>query len=304
MVDGRWSMVAGAAADWRGAWHLPWIGLLDVVEHGCQMRVLQTYDALEAERSRSADGRGDDGLILHRVGCKPDRTAWSPLEGSQKAVTPDQWLGRFHGSHIMLTPARQRKESCVPSNRMRYLPFVTAHLPASLWSCRRGMGLFLAVLAAAGSTGCKDIERFSTGPGESYCGTIVPGPFVRGGFGPGVRMRMTLDTDHLNDAPGMVTTDDGLFSYAVLRPIPQLAHDSLSTFNFGEGRERNLLFGVRATEGAQAFAVVSLLENGDVEVRVLRGAGLLPGESEPLPAEGPQLYGIFPMVRQQGTCGF
>ncbi len=186
---------------------------------------------------------------------------------------------------------------------MRYLSRVAAPVSPSDSSFRLA-SLALLVLGAIPGLACKDISRFSTQPGESYCGSIVPAGFVRQGFGPGVRMRLTLDTDHLNDAPGAVVTDDGMFEYANLRPIPQLAHDTLSTLTFGEGRERNLLFGITATEGAQALAVISLLENGTVEVRVVRGASLLPNES-PMPAsQGEQLYGIFPLQRQQGTCGF
>jgi len=161
----------------------------------------------------------------------------------------------------------------------------------------------LVLLGVVSGGGCKDISRFTTRPGESYCGNVVSAGFVRQGFGPGVRMRMTLDVDQLDSSPGMIVTDDGMFDYANLRPIPQLAHDTLSTLSFGEGRQRNLLFGIGPSHGPMAIAVVSLLDNGDVEVRILRGAALLPGE-EPSPADGEQLYGIFPMQRQTGTCGF
>lgn len=186
---------------------------------------------------------------------------------------------------------------------MRYLSRVVRIFPRSSRALRPPLLAALA-LAAATCVSCKDISRFSTKPGESYCGSIVPAGFVRQTFLPGVRMRLTLDTDHLNDAPGMIVTDDGWFNFANLRPIPQLSHDTLSTISFGEGRERNLLFGVTASEGPQALAIISLLENGDVEVRILRGSSLVPGEDAFASVDGKPLYGIFPMQRQQGTCGF
>lgn len=185
---------------------------------------------------------------------------------------------------------------------MRYLCPVAAPFPQFL-AAPRAVLLACIALGVLSGVACKDISRFSTGPGESFCGSIIPASFLRQGFGPGVRMRLTLDTDHLDDAPGVIVTDDGKLDSAPLRPIPQLAHDALSTLNFGEGRERNLLFGISTIDGPQALAVVSLLENGDIEVRVLRGSALLPGELPP-PTDGDQLYGVFPLQRQQGTCGF
>ncbi len=160
------------------------------------------------------------------------------------------------------------------------------------------------VALAIAAFGCEDISDFSTGPGESYCGQIVPGGFVRQGFAPGVRLRLHLDTDRLQKQPGDLATDDGLFRDAVLRPIPQLAHDTLSTLRFGEGRVRNLVFGIQPEAGATAYVIVSLLQNDDVEVRILRGAPPVEGEQIPSADQGPELFGVFPLTRQAGTCGF
>ena len=160
------------------------------------------------------------------------------------------------------------------------------------------------VAAAAGGLGCNDVTRFSTDPDESYCGSIIPGPFVRKGFEPGVRMRMTFNADRLADLPGVISTDDGSLSNAPLRPIPQLANDPLSTLQFGEGRQRNLLLVVGVEDGQTAFAVVSLMDSGDVEVRIVRGAPLPPGVTAQPVQESRELFGVFPLARQRGTCGF
>lgn len=181
---------------------------------------------------------------------------------------------------------------------------MTVSLPIFRSIRRAATTAVLIALAAFFAPGCKDVSRFTSKPGESWCGAVVTGPFVRAGFGPGVRIRMNLDTDHLDDTPGMIATDDVLFDNTPLRPIPQLAHDTLSTLDFGEGRTRNLMFGAHPTHGAAVVVIVSLLENGETEARILRGAALLPGETDTTSPDGPQLFGIFPMTRQQGTCGF
>jgi hypothetical protein len=171
---------------------------------------------------------------------------------------------------------------------------------------RFNLALSALVIAVGGAAlaGCNDVTRFSTAADESFCGSIVPGPFVRQGFGPGVRMRLTFDADRLSDRPGVISTDDGLLDRAALRPIPQLANDPLSSLQFGEGRMRNLLLGVSPTEGPNAFAVVSLMENGNIEVRVIRGAPLPPGVTAYPVESGTQLFGVFPLARQKGQCGF
>ena len=63
-----------------------------------------------------------------------------------------------------------------------------------------------------------------------------------------------------------------------MRPIPQIWQDPLSTLNFGEGRLKNLVYVATAStpfadgNGNDVFVVVSLMQSGDIEVRILRGA--------------------------------
>ena len=182
---------------------------------------------------------------------------------------------------------------------MRYRSDV---LSERLASSLRVAALAAATLACA-TLGCSDVTRFSTGPDESYCGNIIPGPFVRQGFKPGVRMRMSFDADRLSDLPGVISTDDGTLKEAALRPIPQLANDPLSNLQFGDGRTRNLLTVVGVSDGQTAFAVVSLMENGEAEVRIVRGAPLPPGVTAKPAQEGVELFGVFPLVKQKGKCG-
>ena len=160
----------------------------------------------------------------------------------------------------------------------------------------RGVVL-LALLA-----GCQDTSRFTT-KHDHYEGTVVEGNFVRAEVNLGTRMCVTLDADRLQDAPGFLTTSDGRFRDTPIRPIPQVWHDSVSTLTFGEGRERNVLYGATpdptVDPGGDVMIVLSLLSSGDIEVRILRGAPAAPG--------GPpksHVFAVFPLQRTPGACTF
>src|SRR5204862_7586462 len=85
--------------------------------------------------------------------------------------------------------------------------------------------VLLSLLACAA---CRDASRFSS-RGDRYEGTVVKGSFVRSGIAEDVSMCLTLDTDHIQDTPGTISTSDGRFAKTALRPIPQIWHDPLST---------------------------------------------------------------------------
>jgi hypothetical protein len=159
---------------------------------------------------------------------------------------------------------------------------------------RAALGL---VVAAALVAGCERLDRFGTGDG-SLEGAVEAADLVRAGFATGVRACLELDTGKLQSMPGFVSTSDGRFARTPLRPIPPLASDALSNVSFADGQVRNLLFAVREAGGAprDALAVVSLLDDGRVELRVLDGA---PGAAGVEP-----LYGIFALERKRSRCSF
>jgi len=171
---------------------------------------------------------------------------------------------------------------------------------------RAALGIGLA-LAAVGAAGCRDLSGFTTG-GDSYAGAVVSAPFTLAGMDGTTSLCLTLDADHLQDTPGNLSTSDGTFSAVPMRPIPQLWQDPLSTFTFGEGRVKNLLYVVTATKpfadgnGNDVMAVVSLMQSGDVEVRLLRGA---PGPGADGGAvAGGNLFAVFQLARQKGPCSY
>jgi hypothetical protein len=163
------------------------------------------------------------------------------------------------------------------------------------------------------SMGCKSVSRFSTHDGDHFEGDVVKGSFVRAGVAEDAKMCLRLDAAHLQDAPGTFSTSDGRFKDALLRPIPQVWHDPLSTMSFGEGRSQNLVYVASPTATVTATSVpgdaqdvmvfLSLMEEGGLEVRLVRGA---PGADSgtPLPAAAPPMFGVFTLDRRDGACSF
>lgn len=163
---------------------------------------------------------------------------------------------------------------------------------------------FAIVAAASSLVGCRDTAEFSTGSGH-YEGAVVSGSFVRTGIADGTRACVTLDADHLQDSPGMLWTNDGRFHATPLRPIPQIWHDPLSTFSFGEGRTKNLMYVVTpmtdaGDRGTDVMAVVSLMHTGSIEVRLIRGAPDADG-GDP---DADDVFAVFDLDTNPGPCPF
>jgi hypothetical protein len=172
----------------------------------------------------------------------------------------------------------------------------------------RSRQLRALILSAPLLTACRDVSSFSTGTGNRYVGPVVPADFVLSGIGSSVQLCLYLDADHLQDAPGNITSSDGTFHATPLRPIPQLWHDPLSTFTFGQGRIQNLLYMAEpaADSGVRVdvTVVISLMEGGSIETRLLRGAPpvVSPGATTTPPATN--LFAVFDLTLQPGTCPF
>ncbi|MDP9033784.1 MAG: hypothetical protein M3O50_03180 [Myxococcota bacterium] len=175
----------------------------------------------------------------------------------------------------------------------------------------RGVALFRvqvasAFAAAAAIAACRDLSSFSTA-GDHFEGVVVSADFVRTGVDLGTRVCMTLDADHLQDTPGLLWSSDGRFRAAPLRPIPQIWHDPLSTLSFGEGRLKNLLYVATASapfgdgNGNDVFAVVSLMQSGRVELRLLRSTPSLAADGS-TPGAGGGVFAVFDLSRGGGPC--
>jgi len=173
----------------------------------------------------------------------------------------------------------------------------------------RVMRVVVAVAALLGSiAGCRDISGFTTGTGNSYQGSVVAADFVLAGVGATTNLCLTIDTDRLQDTPGNLSTDDGRFHAVPMRTIPQIWQDPLSTLSFGEGRLKNLVYVATAStpfadgNGNDVLVVVSLMQSGEIEVRLLRGA---PGAAvDAAPSSGGNLFAVFDLQREAVPCSY
>jgi hypothetical protein len=155
----------------------------------------------------------------------------------------------------------------------------------------------LAALGGLALGGCRSLDRFDTGEGGAFCGSIIDSPFTRRGFEPGLQMRLTLDIDALHDNPGTLSTNDiegpcapaPSFDSAKLHVTPELFADPFSLLEFGATRDHNFVAWVDSCQHS-AFAVVSLMHTGDVEVRLLE-RGSTPN------AETPGNFAVFQLQR-------
>ena len=184
---------------------------------------------------------------------------------------------------------------------------------------RRGtrLGCVLGGALALASFGCRSLDRFDAEKPAAYCGGVVGARTFQSGFiptgePPTLEIRLQLNTSSLNDRPGTLTSSDAghslcgdkpLFDEAPLRAIPELFHDSLSQLEFGNGHEHDFFAWVDSTCKGTMIAVVSLLSNGAVEVRLLKPAPDLP--PPPTTDQGDYAgFALFYTQRNANGCGF
>lgn len=161
--------------------------------------------------------------------------------------------------------------------------------------------LLLLALALPAAGGCEDLSQFRAVGDEVFRGRVVgqnevdcvagePCAFIRRGFSEASVVELTFDPTQATSAPGTITTSGETcgptFTDEPLRPIPALLHDQLSLYDFpGEGRLRNYMFALKPTSGPlagrDAIAFVSLLRSGDLELRILSGAGTQDCSTDP-----------------------
>lgn len=151
------------------------------------------------------------------------------------------------------------------------------------------MGLLLGMVGIA----CDSMSDYSTKDDTCYAGSIIDADFVRlGAFNAGVKMKMSLDVNALakgNRTGAIISTDDGLFSGSPVKQMLELTRDSLSLLHFPGGRNRNYLAYAPDKDGNVANVIISLMENGDVEVRIFR----------PTIDQADALFGVFRLVHKE-----
>jgi hypothetical protein len=168
------------------------------------------------------------------------------------------------------------------------------------------------------SSGCRDLSKFQLEEDQAYCGALVGAPvfhegFIREGAPPVLRLRLSLDLAAIDTLPGTLTSDDQnrglcrdeggrLFDNAKLRAIAEVQHDVLSSLEFGEGRDHNFFSFVDSSCLGTLLAVVSLMQGGDIEIRMFKPAAEPASDAGQRERPG---YGLFHLKAQNATnCDF
>ncbi|MBX7193837.1 MAG: hypothetical protein K1X94_17425 [Sandaracinaceae bacterium] len=147
-------------------------------------------------------------------------------------------------------------------------------------------GLVLGAAVLLGASGCDSYDRFRTGPERTFRGAVLgegEGSFIRRGFAAGTTLELSFDPSAIGRPEvGTITTlaPDGavLFDATPLESIAPLSHDLLSELTFpGAGRLETFLLLAHPTSGALAgrevMVFLSLLDTGEIEIRVIAGTG-------------------------------
>ena len=193
----------------------------------------------------------------------------------------------------------------------------------------------LGLYAAVCLVGCRNLDSFNSKPGEAYCGSIgsplFQDGFVKENSMPRLELALILDVSQLSSVPsadandgsfvpvGFLLSQEGdpntalcgdqaLFENAPLRAIPQVDRDVLSTLTFGEGHDRDFFAWVDSSCQGTMLAIVSLLKNSQVELRLFKPARLPAPEAKATERPGFAVFHLNPKSlyasADKGGCDF
>ena len=181
----------------------------------------------------------------------------------------------------------------------------------------------LLPLCAAAALSCTSLDGFNSKPNEAYCGPIGQAVFHDGFVkegSPDLNLALTMNTSKLSSVPGTLTSDDlqgicgtpetpqVLFLDAPVRAIPALDRDVLSALTFGEGHDHDFFAWVDSTCQGTMLAVVSLMKNNYIELRLFKPAPSRPSDAPPAERPGFALFQLNPKPLykplDEGGCGF
>lgn len=172
--------------------------------------------------------------------------------------------------------------------------------------------------------GCRSVERFDTRPGAAYCGSLVGQGVISTGFEESgwegsagqQTLSLTLNTAEMfrsGGVPAVVTSHDAafgpcgpdqpLFQRAEARTLGAALGDRLSAMRLNEDHEEDIVTFVDSTCSGSMVAILSLIKNGDVEVRLLRPAPANSGADIATP-DATGRFGLFELKKIEKGCGF
>lgn len=176
----------------------------------------------------------------------------------------------------------------------------------------------LALVGLVLLPGCHSLDRFDTSGKEPFTGCMTGAPFAHQGMlaaneRPLLEADLRLDIDSLFQntnpprSPGRLSTKpaqglcapDPLFDDAPLRLMKALQYDALSLLTFGDGRDYSFMAWVDSTCQGTMLAVVSLMHDNTVELRLLKPAPEPDSDAGPEASPG---FGVFRLDQRDHTC--
>ncbi|MEI9950180.1 MAG: hypothetical protein WDO74_14690 [Pseudomonadota bacterium] len=182
----------------------------------------------------------------------------------------------------------------------------------------------MITLCAAFALSCTSLDGFNSKPGEAYCGPIglalFHEGFVKEDSPSDLVVALTMNTSKLSSVPGLLSSKDPqgicgtadapqvLFLDAPVRAIPEVDHDVLSALTFGEGHDHDFFAWVDSTCQGTMLAVVSLMKNNYIELRLFKPAPSPPPNATPAQRPGFALFHLDPkplyVPKEEGGCDF
>ncbi len=172
----------------------------------------------------------------------------------------------------------------------------------------------LLIVTVLGS-GCRSVDRFQTDGEEAFCGKMLAPSFASTGLvnpteAATLELALGIDSDRLDSVPAWVKSNDKdfgacnpepLFASAQLRIIPEMLNDRLGALELGQDHALDLMTLVDSTCLGSMVAVLSLIQDGHVELRLIRPAPEAPGAA---PIQQQPGFAAFTLERHKEGCGF
>lgn len=169
--------------------------------------------------------------------------------------------------------------------------------------------------------GCKSMDRFDTRKGETYCGSLVGQGVISAGFeepewlGSGTQqtLELSLNTAELaakDGVPAIITSHDATFGPCAPRPLFERAKvrtlgavlgDRLGAVQLNDDHEEDVVSLVDSTCSGSMVGILSLIKNGEVEMRLLRPAPENAADVNPT-AESTTRFGLFTLRKTAEGC--
>jgi hypothetical protein len=186
----------------------------------------------------------------------------------------------------------------------------------------RTFGWTVSILAGIG---CHSSDKFDTRHGEMYCGSLVGQGAVSTGFeelgweGTSNKstLALTLNTAELykkDGIPSVMTSNDAtfgpckpshaLFEQAKVRNLGAALGDRLSSMRLNDDHEEDIVTYVDSTCSGSMVGILSLVKNGDVEMRLLRPAPLSATNDAAVAETDKARFGLFVLSKSKTGCGF